>query len=110
MASIDVLTGLPNRQRMRELLEEAIIAADRTQRSCAILFLDLDAFKPVNDSFGHRIGDAVLRAVAQRLAGAVGSAGQVGRLGGDEFAVVVNDGQSRRAVEDLATRLIAAIA
>jgi diguanylate cyclase (GGDEF)-like protein len=110
MASMDVLTGLPNRQRMRDLLEEGIAAAERTHCACAILFLDLDGFKPVNDSFGHRIGDAVLRGVADRLAKVVGTAGKVGRLGGDEFAVVVNDGQSRKGVEDLAKRLITAIA
>jgi diguanylate cyclase (GGDEF)-like protein/PAS domain S-box-containing protein len=110
MASIDVLTGLPNRQRMRELLEEAIATAERTHCPCAILFLDLDGFKPVNDSFGHRIGDAVLRSVGNRLASVVGAAGQVGRLGGDEFAVVVADGQSRVAVEDLGARLIGAVA
>ena len=110
MASIDALTGLPNRQRMGELLGHAIANAERTNCACAVLFLDLDGFKPVNDSFGHRIGDAVLLAVAKRLAETVGRAGQVGRLGGDEFAIVVSDGQSRRAVEELAQRLIDAIA
>jgi diguanylate cyclase (GGDEF)-like protein len=110
MASMDVLTGLPNRQRLRELLAEAIGEAERTHCACAILFLDLDGFKPVNDSFGHRIGDAVLQTVASRRATVVGTGGQVGRLGGDEFAVVVRDGQSRKAIEDLAMWLIAAVA
>jgi diguanylate cyclase (GGDEF)-like protein len=110
MASIDVLTGLPNRQRMRELFGAAITTAQQSRCPCAILFLDLDGFKPVNDSFGHRIGDAVLRSVADRLAQQVGRSGQVGRLGGDEFAIVVNDGQSRNAIEDLGHQLIAAVA
>ena len=109
MASIDVLTGLPNRQRMRELFAGAVANAEGGRGACAILFLDLDGFKPVNDSFGHRIGDAVLRTVAERLATTVGTAGQVGRIGGDELAILVNDGQSRKGVEELALRLIAAV-
>jgi len=110
MASIDVLTGLPNRQRMRELFAEAVQAAGRTGDQCAIMFLDLDAFKPVNDTFGHPIGDAVLRTVARRLAAEVGEQGQVGRVGGDEFAVVLGAGPSRRAVEEMGQRLIRAVA
>jgi diguanylate cyclase (GGDEF)-like protein len=110
MASIDVLTGLPNRQRMRELLTEAITEAAQSGAPCAILFADLDGFKPVNDTFGHPIGDAVLRTVAERLAEAVGKRGKVGRVGGDEFAIVLEDGSSRRAVEELGFLLIAAIA
>ncbi|HWL47070.1 MAG TPA: EAL domain-containing protein [Sphingomonadaceae bacterium] len=110
MASIDVLTGLPNRQRMRELFTTMIAACERTDSHCAILFLDLDGFKPVNDTFGHPIGDAVLRTVARRLANEVGDAGVVGRIGGDEFAIALGSGPSRRAVEELGQRLIDAIA
>jgi diguanylate cyclase (GGDEF)-like protein len=73
------------------------------------MFLDLDGFKPVNDTFGHPKGDAVLRAVAKRLVDEVGSEGSVGRMGGDEFAIVVPDAQSRRKVEKLADRIIASI-
>jgi diguanylate cyclase (GGDEF)-like protein/PAS domain S-box-containing protein len=109
MASVDVLTGLPNRQRMRELFAHAIEAAERDNVPCAILFLDLDGFKPVNDSFGHPIGDVVLRTVAQRLASVIGGRGHVGRIGGDEFAMVVHDGKSRKVVEDLALSAIQAI-
>lgn len=106
LASIDVLTGLPNRMRIRELLGEALGDARRASRPCAILFLDLDGFKPVNDTFGHPKGDAVLQTVASRLLGEVGDAGIVGRLGGDEFAVVVGDAHSRLQVTELAERLI----
>ena len=73
------------------------------------MFLDLDGFKPVNDTFGHPKGDAVLRAVAKRLVDEVGANGHVGRMGGDEFAIVVNDAQSRKKVEQLADRIIQAI-
>src|SRR5207237_3076285 len=73
------------------------------------MFLDLDGFKPVNDTFGHPKGDAVLRAVAKRLVDDVGTNGNVGRMGGDEFAIVVNDAQSRRKVENLADRIIQSI-
>ncbi|HVU30529.1 MAG TPA: EAL domain-containing protein [Sphingomicrobium sp.] len=109
LANVDVLSGLPNRGRVRQLLGEALRAATTGNVPCAIMFLDLDGFKPVNDTFGHPKGDAVLRAVAKRLVDEVGSEGDVGRMGGDEFAIVVSDAQSRRAVEKLADRIIASI-
>ena len=110
LANKDALTGLPNRGRVRQLLGEALSAANASGAPCAILFLDLDGFKPVNDTFGHPKGDAVLKSVAERLKQEVGGAGQVGRMGGDEFAVVIRQAQSRRLVEALARRVIAAIA
>jgi diguanylate cyclase (GGDEF)-like protein len=109
LANMDVLSGLPNRGRVRQLLGEALRAATVSNVPCAILFLDLDGFKPVNDTFGHPKGDAVLRGVAKRLVAEVGSDGHVGRMGGDEFAIVVTDAQSRTSVEQLAERIIAAI-
>ena len=102
--------GLPNRGRVRQLLGEALRAATVGNVPCAILFLDLDGFKPVNDTFGHPKGDAVLRAVAKRLVDEVGGDGHVGRMGGDEFAIVVTDAQSRRKVEGMADRIIKAVA
>ncbi|HEU4705368.1 MAG TPA: sensor domain-containing diguanylate cyclase, partial [Sphingomicrobium sp.] len=110
LANVDVLSGLPNRGRVRQLLGDALRAATLSNVPCAILFLDLDGFKPVNDTFGHPKGDAVLRAVAKRLVDEVGNGGHVGRMGGDEFAIVVIDAQSRRNVEGLADRIIKAIA
>ena len=72
LANVDVLSGLPNRGRVRQLLGEALRAATTGNVPCAIMFLDLDGFKPVNDTFGHPKGDAVLRAVAKRLVDEVG--------------------------------------
>ncbi|CAA9503216.1 MAG: diguanylate cyclase/phosphodiesterase (GGDEF & EAL domains) with PAS/PAC sensor(s) [uncultured Sphingomonas sp.] len=110
LANVDVLSGLPNRGRVRQLLGEALRTATSTSVPCAIMFLDLDGFKPVNDTFGHPKGDAVLQAVAKRLCDQVGGDGHVGRMGGDEFAVVIPDAQSRKKVEQLAERIIGSIA
>jgi len=109
LANVDVLSGLPNRGRVRQLLGEALRGATTGNVPCAIMFLDLDGFKPVNDTFGHPKGDAVLRAVAKRLVDEVANNGTVGRMGGDEFAIVINDAQSRKKVEQLADRIIHAI-
>ncbi len=109
LANVDVLSGLPNRGRVRQLLGEALRGATTGNVPCAIMFLDLDGFKPVNDTFGHPKGDAVLRAVAKRLVDEVSVNGTVGRMGGDEFAIVINDAQSRKKVEQLAERIIASI-
>ncbi|MDQ8758316.1 EAL domain-containing protein [Sphingosinicella sp. LHD-64] len=110
LANMDVLTTLPNRGRVRQLLGEALSGASQGSTPCAILFLDLDGFKPVNDTFGHPKGDAVLKSVAQRLLKEVGTIGHVGRMGGDEFAIVIKDAQSRQMVETLARRVIEAVA
>jgi diguanylate cyclase (GGDEF)-like protein len=109
LANVDVLSGLPNRGRVRQLLGEALRGATTGNVPCAIMFLDLDGFKPVNDTFGHPKGDAVLRAVAKRLVDQVGADGHVGRMGGDEFAIVVTDAQSRKMVEQMADRIIKSI-
>ena len=110
LANMDVLSGLPNRGRVRQLLGEALRQATTSNVPCAIMFLDLDGFKPVNDTFGHPKGDAVLQAVAKRLCDQVSSDGNVGRMGGDEFAIVITDAQSRHKVEQLADSIIKAIA
>jgi diguanylate cyclase (GGDEF)-like protein len=109
LANVDVLSGLPNRGRVRQLLGEALRVATTGNVPCAIMFLDLDGFKPVNDTFGHPKGDAVLRAVAKRLVDEVGPDGHVGRMGGDEFAIVLTDAQGRTMVEQLADRIIKSI-
>ncbi|HEY0446322.1 MAG TPA: EAL domain-containing protein [Allosphingosinicella sp.] len=110
LANMDVLSGLPNRGRVRQLLGEALSTAQGSNVPCAIMFLDLDGFKPVNDTFGHPKGDAVLKSVAQRLVKEVGDSGHVGRMGGDEFAIVIRDAQGRKTVENLAQRLIDSVA
>ena len=110
LANMDVLSGLPNRGRVRQLLGEALRAATVSNVPCAIMFLDLDGFKPVNDTFGHPKGDAVLQAVAKRLCDQVGPDGHVGRMGGDEFAIVIADAQSRKRIEMLADSIIKSVA
>jgi diguanylate cyclase (GGDEF)-like protein len=106
---MDVLSGLPNRGRVRQLLGEALSTAQSTNVPCAIMFLDLDGFKPVNDTFGHPRATPCSRQVAQRLVKQVGDAGHVGRMGGDEFAIVIKDAQGRKTVENLAARLIESV-
>jgi diguanylate cyclase (GGDEF)-like protein/PAS domain S-box-containing protein len=109
LANMDVLSGLPNRGHVRQLLGETLTEARQSGTPCAFMFLDLDDFKPVNDTFGHPKGDAVLKSVAERLVREVGDAGLVGRMGGDEFAIVIRSARHRAAVEELGNRLIAAI-
>ena len=84
----DALTGLPNRLRLLRKLDEMIEAANGSG-AVAVLFLDLDGFKPVNDMYGHAAGDHVLRCIAQRLRGAIRSTDVVARIGGDEFVVAL---------------------
>ncbi|HEX8215283.1 MAG TPA: EAL domain-containing protein [Allosphingosinicella sp.] len=110
LANMDLLSGLSNRARVRQLLGEALSGAEHGGSPCAVLFLDLDEFKPVNDRFGHPKGDRVLKSVAERLVREVGESGHVGRMGGDEFAVVMCDVHNRRIVEDMGRRIIRAVA
>ncbi|MFM0339431.1 putative bifunctional diguanylate cyclase/phosphodiesterase [Paraburkholderia fungorum] len=88
LATIDVLTGLPNRRTLTERIERAIQSARRQRTMFAILFMDLDGFKTINDSLGHSVGDEVLSAFAQRLLLCVRANDTVARLGGDEFVVL----------------------
>jgi diguanylate cyclase (GGDEF)-like protein/PAS domain S-box-containing protein len=91
LAFSDPLTNLPNRQFFLERLEQALARATREQRSIAVLFVDLDNFKLINDSLGHPEGDRLLKEVARRLSACVGTGGTVARFGGDEFTVLVED-------------------
>jgi len=91
LAYHDTLTGLPNRRLLDDRLKQAVYAAQRREAKVAAMLIDLDDFKRVNDSLGHRAGDAVLREVAQRLAACVRKADTLARHGGDEFVVVFPD-------------------
>jgi len=91
LAFYDPLTGLPNRRLLQDRLHQAMSQAKRERGRLALLFLDLDKFKPVNDAFGHQTGDELLQAVAQRLQACVRESDTVARLGGDEFVAVLED-------------------
>ncbi len=91
MAKTDALTGLANRTLLQERIQEAILASAHSGRAPAVLVLDLDSFKPINDTLGHGAGDVVLVEVARRIRSAVRAGDTVARLGGDEFAVVIAD-------------------
>ncbi|MGZ8256439.1 MAG: diguanylate cyclase domain-containing protein [Gallionella sp.] len=89
LAQHDNLTGLPNRALFNERLQQMLLQAKRHSLRGALIYLDLDKFKPVNDTLGHDIGDLLLQAVAQRLLGVVRASDTVARLGGDEFVVIL---------------------
>lgn len=107
MAMHDMLTDLPNRVSFRKSLEAALGRMARGSEDIAVLYFDLDHFKNVNDSLGHPVGDALLRAVAHRLASCVRETDSVARLGGDEFAIVQSDLNQPGGAAELATRLVA---
>ena len=106
-ANHDVMTGLPNRRFLQDRLDQALAFARRDVRRVAVLELDLDGFKAVNDRHGHRFGDAVLEEVARRLSAVVRELDTVGRWGGDEFVLVLKEIESRDVVEDTVRRVIA---
>ena len=91
LAFYDTLTGLPNRRLLQEHLHQAMASSRRTGRMCAMLFVDLDNFKTLNDTLGHQTGDLLLQEAARRLAACVREADTVGRLGGDEFVLMLTD-------------------
>src|SRR5579885_310863 len=91
LAHYDPLTGLPNRRLFQDLLAKALARAQRSGRTAALYFLDLDRFKVVNDSLGHGVGDRLLQAVAERLRACLRTTDVVARLGGDEFTVIAED-------------------
>ena len=106
-ARTDPLTGLANRLLVRELLEEAVMRQWEVQSGCALLLVDLDRFKLVNDTLGHAIGDQLLIEVGRRLELAMGEGGRVGRIGGDEFAIIWSAGCNRDRLSAVADQIIA---
>ena len=109
LAYHDSLTGLPNRRLLEDRLQQAISRADREGTKIAVLLIDLDRFKEINDTFGHRIGDLALQQVAKRLAGRVRASETLARSGGDEFTVVSHIADVHDA-EALASALESALA
>lgn len=107
LANYDSLTGLPSRPLLIEKLSKAIIHARRNQNRVAILFLDLDNFKNINDSLGHTAGDRLLVVVAQRLLAATREFGLVARLSGDEFVILLESADSDAQISECAMRVLA---
>ena len=110
LATHDTLTGLPNRYFLEDRLHHAIDQAKRTSGTVAVLFLDLNRFKLINDSLGHDKGDLLLKVIAERLKGAVREVDTVARIGGDEFVVVLENMKERSHVQHVATNILESIA
>ncbi len=106
LARFDTLTQLPNRLQLTEALGESLRYAEQWRSRCALLMVDLDRFKSVNDSLGHMIGDKLLAQVSARLKSLMGENQLCGRLGGDEFAIVIRDLHKADEISDLAKRVI----
>ena len=110
MAQHDVLTGLANRALFSDRVQQAISRAGRTHSQLAVLYIDLDHFKPINDTYGHAVGDAVLKTTAERLQSALRTSDSLGRIGGDEFNVLLTDvsgADSALAVAEKIARVVA---
>ena len=110
VAHHDSLTGLPNRTLLHDRLQQAVAQAQRGRHRVAVLFLDLDRFKSVNDTLGHAIGDELLKHVADRLRSAVRAVDTVSRLGGDEFVIVLHEMSSPDDVVQVAEKILGALA
>lgn len=110
LAYHDSLTGLPNRRLLDDRLAQAVHLARRRERKLAVMLLDLDDFKQVNDGFGHRAGDAALREAAQRLSACVRKADTLARYGGDEFVIVLSEVQGETDCRLIADKALQALA
>lgn len=108
-ATHDVLTGLPNRALLAERIQHAIQMSRRSGLSFAVLFMDLDGFKAINDSLGHSVGDGLLIAVGQRIRACIRAEDMVSRIGGDEFVVVMSNLASPEVVENLAENILSVL-
>lgn len=109
LANYDALTALPNRYLFQDRLEHALRQADRNGTQLALLFLDLDRFKAINDTFGHGVGDELLKLVARRLLGTVRGSDTVARLGGDEFTLLLENVSDEEEASEVARKIHAAL-
>ena len=110
LANFDALTGLPNRRLFSDRLQAAVSHAERRQSRLAVVFIDLDRFKEINDALGHSAGDRVLQAAAARLAAELRDADTVARLSGDEFTAVLADVAGPDSVQPVVERLLEVMA
>ncbi len=110
LAHFDPLTGLPNRTLFADRLQQAVWVAERSRKSFAILFLDLDGFKDINDTLGHDFGDLLLQTMARRISAALRRSDSLFRIGGDEFVVIVRDLDEPQSAENVARKVIESIA
>ena len=110
LAHHDALTGLPNRILFQDRLNQALAKARRDKESIAVLFLDLDGFKLINDTHGHNIGDALLRESAKRILSCVRDADTVARMGGDEFTVILSNANSPKSTDRVVSKIVESIA
>lgn len=110
LASHDILTGLPNRRSFMERLDQSLARARRHSLRPALLFIDLDGFKTINDTWGHAAGDLVLRTMGDRLRELVREADAVARLGGDEFIILIENAESMESITEMARRTLAFLA
>lgn len=109
-ANYDPLTGLPNRLLFLDRLTQALSRVERSQQQLALLYLDLDGFKKVNDSFGHDAGDRLIEMIAERMLSCVRSGDSCARIGGDEFAILVEEADNNADITALAQRLADVVA
>lgn len=109
LASHDGLTGLPNRNRFNEYFKQSLAQAKRYQRHVALMFMDLDGFKLVNDTYGHRVGDLLLIEVAGRIKNSLREFDMVARVGGDEFIVLLTEVDNKKEVDEIKKRISDAI-
>jgi diguanylate cyclase (GGDEF)-like protein/PAS domain S-box-containing protein len=109
-ANFDALTGLPNRYMFHDRIEQEVKKVQQTGRPLALLFLDIDHFKEVNDTLGHGKGDLLLKEAAQRIAGCVSKSNIVARLGGDEFSIIITDLADSSSVESVVQKLLHSLA